>query len=344
MATSVCPACPTTVSALSVETWLDRIGGREYRILRCRDCGVVFSEPREAVGADWYEKAAPLRDQETRPAPERDWRFRAFFKEKLPPGKLLDVGCGGGEFLALAKERDFSVAGFDYERRMVESARSRGIAEAEWGEFDDYCRRKTADAFDYISLFDVLEHVPEPGLFLTEIRRLLKKGGHIVVTLPNAERPLPWGREEHDYPPHHFTRWSPEAMRGFLERHGFFVVRQETAHLKVSYLNDHLFFYVLMPGLLALARGVLFGKRKGTITELYKKTPTAASGRFSGDWRNALRSTLSDKLCRQRLVNAFKSLCAVLTYPLATVMTVYYLLKRDRCGDCLYTLARLETK
>ena len=53
------------------------------------------------------------------------------------------------------------------------------------------------------------------------------------MTLPNALRPLPFVREQHDYPPHHFTRWTPEAMRGFLEREGFSVVHQDAGSLKV---------------------------------------------------------------------------------------------------------------
>lgn len=341
-----CPACLTGRRPEPVESHLDPIGRKTYRVLRCPDCGVVFSEPREAVGPDWYEKAAPIRHLEMGARGEPDWRYETFFAEKLRPGRLLDVGCGGGAFVARAKARGFSPTGFDYEGRMVALAREKGIADVEAGEFTEFCRRRREAEFDFITLFDVLEHAPEPARLLGLVKPLLKPGGHVAITLPNADRPLPWGREEHDYPPHHFTRWTPRAMRGFLERQGFAVVHQEAAELKVSYLADHFFFYVLMPGLLGLAKRVLFGQGapEGSFSELYA-TPAAVgepAGKDpgAGSWRRRLRAALAEKGTRQRLVNAFKSLCAPLAYSVAVPFTVYYLALRAECGDCLYTLAR----
>jgi len=280
--------------------------------------------------------------------PESDWRYRTFFAQGLPPGKLLDVGCGDGGFLTMAKTKGFAAAGFDFERRMVELAHSRGLIDVESAEFGEYCRGRTADEFDHITLFDVLEHTPEPGWFLGELKRLLKLGGHVAITLPNALRPLPWGREEHDFPPHHFTRWTPRAMRGFLERNGFRVIRQDAAKLKIYYLAEHFFFYVLMPSLLGAARRLLFGAAAGrTITELYaerSKTSAAPPDAVRGSWRDRARAVLCDKWTRQRVVNAFKALCAVFVYPMAAAMAAYYRLRRPECGDSLFTLARLERK
>ena len=71
-----CPACSSPAEPVLVEEHLDRIGSRTYRLLLCPACGVVFSEPRQAVGADWYAACAPLRGRERRPEPETDWRFR----------------------------------------------------------------------------------------------------------------------------------------------------------------------------------------------------------------------------------------------------------------------------
>jgi 2-polyprenyl-3-methyl-5-hydroxy-6-metoxy-1,4-benzoquinol methylase len=307
----------------------------------CPACGVAYAEPRAAVGPDWYERSAPLRARERRPPPESDWRFRQFLSEGLPPGRVLDVGCGDGGFLRLARERGFTPAGFDYERRMVELARARGIADAECAEFGAYCRGRADAEFDAVTLFDVLEHSPEPAAFLAELRRLLKPGGHLAVTLPNARRPLPWGREEHDYPPHHFTRWTAEALRGFLEDNGFEVVRQDASHLMLLHLADGFYFHVLMPRLLAFSRRLLFGRAAADapISRLYDAAP-AASARPPRGWRGRLRARLADKAARQRLVDALKRLCAPLCYPVAAVMTLYYRARRPDCGNCLYTLAR----
>lgn len=343
---TICPACPTTAEARLVETHEDRIGGKTYRILSCGHCGVVFSQPREPVGADWYEKAAPIRHLERRPPPEKDWRYRTFFAVPPPGGKLLDVGCGDGDFLSLAQSRGFACSGFDFERRMVDLARSRGIPDVESSEFYAYCAGRAENEFDCVTLFDVLEHSPEPALFLGGLRRLLKLGGHVAITLPNARRPLPWRREEHDFPPHHFTRWTPAAMRGFLERNGFTIVRQESATLKVGYLADHFFFYALMPWLLAPARRFLFGRTRGTISDLYaaedsRTAAESAKKRCLGTWP---RGVLADKALRQRLVNSFKAGCFLVIWPAAALATAYCRLRLPECGDCLFTLARLDRK
>lgn len=322
-----CPACGRGGPFSAVESWRDSVAGGQYSLWSCAPCGIVFSEPREPVGADWYEKAAPLRGLEKRPEPGSDWRFRTFLKKKLPPGKILDVGCGDGGFLELAQQNGWKGVGFDYEARMIALGKARGV-EVHVSEFAAFCASRAAGEFDAITLFDVLEHTPEPLELLGRLIPLLKKGGHIALTLPNAMRPIPFKREEHDFPPHHFTRWTPEAMRGFLERNGFAVVQQDTGSLKLVYLSDHIYFYALMPFMLSLAKRVLFGKAEEgkTVTELY-----ASLGKTGA---------LADKGLRQNLIDAVKFFLRVITIPVAVLMWLWY---RSTCplpGDCLYTFAR----
>lgn len=324
-----CPACERGGPFSFVEPWRDPVAGGDYALWSCPACAVVFSEPRQAPPSDWYEKAAPLRAKEIQPLPSSDWRFASFLKDILPPGKILDVGCGDGGFLALAQRSGWMGLGFDYEFRMIEIAKTRGV-EVKVDEFGAFCRSRAAGEFDAIVLFDVLEHTPEPSQLINLVKPLLKKGGHLALTLPNALRPLPFVREEHDYPPHHFTRWSPEAMKGFLDRNGFSIVRQDAGALKVRYLSDHLFFYALMPCVLGLAKRLMFGSsaQGKTVSELY------ASSGGSG--------VLADRSRRQKLVDAFKFVLRLLTWPAALLMWAYYTATRPLPGDCLYTLARRE--
>lgn len=326
-----CPACGGKGPFEKVEDWHDPVGGKDYSIHSCSGCDVQFSEPRTPVGADWYEKAAPLRALEARGDPRHDWRFLTFLAEPLRPGRLLDVGCGDGAFLAFAQSRGWSGLGFDYETRMVALAAARGV-EAVASDFEGFCRGRPAGEFDAAVLFDVLEHTPEPARLLALLRPLLKEGGHLAITLPNASRPIPFRREQHDYPPHHFTRWSPSAMRGFLERNGFVVERQDAGHLRVDYVCDHLFFFGFMPWALGLAKALLFGRGKtGTVTELY-----AAKGAS----RAAEPGGLSDPLVRARLTGWLRFLFRAAAGPAALLLTAYYRATRERPGDCLYTLAR----
>lgn len=327
-----CPACCEGGPFAKVEDWTDPVAGKMYSLHECAACGVVFSEPRVAVGADWYVKAAPLRAREARSEPAKDWRFTTFLDEPLAPGRLLDVGCGDGSFLNLAQSRGWKGTGFDYETRMIERGRRLGV-EIVSADFEAFCRGRAPGEFDAVTLFDVLEHTPEPARLLALLRPLLKKDGRLAVTLPNARRPLPLRREQHDYPPHHFTRWSPQAMRVFLEKSGFSVERQDAGHARVGYLSDHLFFFGLAPVALAGAKAALFGRgRAGTLTELYAAEGSAAASVEPG--------SLSDPLVRARLVGWARSLAQAVTWPAAFALTAYYRATRELSGDCLYTLAR----
>lgn len=247
----------------------------------------------------------------------------------MPPGRVLDVGCGDGGFLSRARDAGWEGVGFDYESRMVALARARGV-EVHAQDFAAFCRSRAPGEFDAITLFDVLEHTPEPAELLGLLRPLLKKAGALVITLPNSRRPLPFGREEHDYPPHHFTRWSPEALRGFLERNSFAVGHLDSGRLRLGHLSDHIFFYVLMPGVLRLAKRSLFGPGSGgkTVAEHYRGPSVGAN------------SWLANPSRRQALVDAAKSALRGVTFPLALPMWAYYRLTSPGGGDYLYALAR----
>ena len=332
-----CPACGSQNGLQLVEEHFDRIGEQNYRILSCPACDVVSSEPRLLVDAGWYVRQSPLREKTSqdplhRPEPASDWRFQEFFSDRVPPGRLLDVGCGDGGFMEFAASRGFRTTGFDYDQRMVLQARTRGL-DAHCAEFEDFVAGRQEGEFDALTLFDVLEHTPEPAWFLRQLKRLLKPGGHLAVTMPNAQRPIPFEREEHDYPPHHFTRWTPGALARFLEREGFSVQRQNAAVLHLRYLSDHIFFYRLMPGALAVARRLLLrnaGARQGrSISEALAADPQGTSG----GW-------LADKARRQRIVDAARFSFQLLAAPLTMVQRAHYRRREPDCGDCLYTLAR----
>lgn len=335
--TDACPACGSAAPPRPVEDYADPVAGRRYALKECAACAVVFSEPREAVGPDWYEAAGPLRGREPSGDPRKDWRFARFLEAGLPPGKVLDVGCGEGGFLLLARERGWEVSGFDYDRRVVDLARAKGLSDVRAEEFSAFMRSRADGEFDAAVLFDVLEHVPEPRAFLREVRRVLKAGGVLAVTLPDARRPLPFGRELHDYPPMHFTRWTGEALAGFLEREGFRMVRVESSGLPLAYFADHLFFYVVMGGLLRAARLLLFGRRGAdrTVSELYREEAASPPGP-----RGRLRERLRDPRARRRLTLALRAALAPVLYPAAAVLRLLYP-GRSR-GAHLFVLARLD--
>jgi SAM-dependent methyltransferase len=329
MAPRPCPACGGARDLDLVEERRDPIGGVLYRLYRCGTCGLVFSEPRDPMSQEWYEKAAPLRVQELRAAPKSDWRFRRFLDAGLAPGKLLDVGCGGGGFLALAAERGWKGVGVDHHESALALARERGL-DVYAQDFGPFLKGRAAKEFDAVALFDVLEHAPEPRELLAAIKPVLKRGGHLVVTFPNDSRPGLFGREEFDYPPHHFTRWTAGALRSFLEDAGFTVVRLDSVGPSALWFSEEIFSAWIAPPLVRLARRVLFGKKaEGTLSQLYASAPGSSSG-------------LADKSRRQKLVDAFKYACRVVTAPMGLVLALIYRVFRRDSGEYLYCLARYD--
>jgi 2-polyprenyl-3-methyl-5-hydroxy-6-metoxy-1,4-benzoquinol methylase len=100
------------------------------------------------------------------------------------PMSLLDVGCGPGVFLSLAREAGFDVTGVELEPTLADKARARGI-EVLTGDVVSIPMGERR--FDVITLLDLIEHVPEPVALLERCRQLLKPGGHVVVYTPNHD-------------------------------------------------------------------------------------------------------------------------------------------------------------
>ena len=330
-----CPACEGVRDLALVEEWRDPIGGTAYRMHRCGTCGLVFADPRDPVGSDWYEKSAPLRAKEDRSSPERDWRFLKFFIKDIPVGRVLDIGCGDGGFLGLAEARGWKAVGVDYDARVIALARGKGL-DVQARDYADFLKERSAKEFDVVTLFDVLEHVSEPRALLALIKPILKRGGRLMITFPNETRPILFRREDYDYPPHHFTRWNSHALRGFLEGEGFAIENLETVGPSVRWFSEILFDGLIAPGALGLARRVLFGAAaEGPITALYSSgSPEMTT--------SGARRLFIDKSRRQALVDAFKRACRLVTYPIGAILALVYRLRKDS-GEYLYCLARYES-
>lgn len=145
-----------------------------------------------------------------------------------PKGKLLEIGCGNGQFLARMRELGWETIGVEPDGQAVKVARERGLTIYE-GSLEEACYDH--DTYDAITLSHVIEHLRNPIDTLRECRRVLKPGGRIVVTTPNIHslghrlfKELWRGLEV----PRHFYLFSSSSLRACAERAGLQVLELRT--------------------------------------------------------------------------------------------------------------------
>jgi 2-polyprenyl-3-methyl-5-hydroxy-6-metoxy-1,4-benzoquinol methylase len=219
--------------------------GRHHTIVQCRECGLVYTNPRldqhDIVGT--YEAV-----QDPLYLEEREGRVLTFEHhlkplERIagPPGgrPLLDVGCYTGIFVEIAAKRGWDAWGLEPSCWAVEQAQARGLHVVQ-GTLD------TADLpeahFDVVTMWDVIEHLTDPRDALERAYRLLKPGGLLVVHTIDIDSLFarlmgarwPWLMEMHIY---YFSR---RTLRAMLGRCGFevFSDKPQGRYLRLGYLMN----------------------------------------------------------------------------------------------------------
>lgn len=94
-------------------------------------------------------------------------------------GAVLDIGAGTGDFLAEAKKQGWNITGIEPNQKAKEIAISKEVV------FSDALENLKDHSFDVITMWHVLEHVPELDFQLAELKRLLKPNGTIIIAVPN---------------------------------------------------------------------------------------------------------------------------------------------------------------
>lgn len=211
-----------------------------FSVMQCRVCGLgeTYPPPSDELIAETnrsiykVEGRVALYQSRWRAIRARyDTQLNAIRRlQSVPGGKLLDVGCNLGFFLQVARDRGYDAQGVELSPETAEYAREKMRLNVFSGALD---AAGFPDAgFDVVTLWDVLEHVPDPKHLLREVRRVLDADGILALQSPNMDSTMAditgarwywWTVPDHLY---HFT---PESLIRLLEDSGFDITRVTTS-------------------------------------------------------------------------------------------------------------------
>lgn len=218
-----------------------------YYFKKCVKCGLIFVDPlpqkREVLKlydkstkAAYYEEA----DQEG-----------ILYAKKLKLGflkdlhaisfnswqRVLDIGCGGGFFLNAVRETFDEVYGLEISSELAEFVKRKWGIDVHIGDIQNI--NFSENYFDIITLYDVIEHMLHPDQLLSEIHRILKPGGVVVVSTPNVNglsAKIMKDKWLFFTPPEHLYYFSPNSLKIFLEANGFTVRKVRTENIYLNHM------------------------------------------------------------------------------------------------------------
>lgn len=214
-------------------------------IYSCNECTLLFTNPRPTQDfvlknyceGGYYKKFAPDVDW------EKMWMRRiGRILRRVRSGRILDVGAGIGTQLHLMRQRGFDVVGTEVSTEAIERARALYGLQLFHGYVED--APLADESFDVITMWHVFEHLPYPGKTLGHLATKLRKGGHMVIAVPNnalvqlVSRPRYWFASrrqkleaiipdvpyEKTYSEIHLIHFAPPSLRALFAKHGLDVV------------------------------------------------------------------------------------------------------------------------
>ena len=248
-----CPACGGLANATRLV-----VEGR-YRLFRCANCRTQFLRALEAEPEEsryWVHKQYKF-DVYGSSDVKRDYdqRYRIILDRAVREGgkvsSVVDFGCGSGNFLSFAEREGLEATGVDVDASAVAAARSNSLRAFLSSEVDAHIRDYSVDM---VTLWDVIEHISDPGAFLSEVLRKVRPNGLLIIETPDGTFPVrPLARFLHYisagrirlvrrlYYWEHKVYFSMEGLRRLLASNGCDVVtvmKLTSPHVKMARLFE----------------------------------------------------------------------------------------------------------
>ncbi len=200
-------------------------------ILRCPTCALVFAdahltavELEQLYQRDYFFGDEYLNYREDKPYLQRNFRARIKTLRRFSPGgNLFEIGCAYGYFLELA-EKTWQVEGCDISAGACQDARSRGL-NATAGDFLNLPLKQAQ--CDVVALWDTIEHLARPDLYIAKASQLLKQGGILCATTGDIDSLVARTRGERwrlIHPPTHLYYFSRKTIEKMFAQYGLEIV------------------------------------------------------------------------------------------------------------------------
>jgi 2-polyprenyl-3-methyl-5-hydroxy-6-metoxy-1,4-benzoquinol methylase len=252
-----------------------------YDVVECDGCGVVFLDLHQdfnvsnLYSSDYYLERQEyyLKNSIVDPIYGFENPNIVDFREGLKlvesfkhTGRLLDIGCGMGIFLSMAKERGWEVFGVDIADYAISSARERFGLNCFVGKLKD--ANLPDNYFDVITLWDVIEHFEGPLEELEEVKRILADDGIILFDTPNVESLMrliahwtykatgglfkyPVKKLYHQF---HLYYFSPRTLRMLLDKAGFEIIEMRKKTIPITKARGNRLEKLIVKGLSTLEK------------------------------------------------------------------------------------------
>lgn len=229
-----------------------RIWSKEgFDLVKCNDCALVFvkNPPTAEDLKGYYGFESGYHSGLTRSGPEFETHVREaqenirFLEKFSHAGKLLDIGCSTGLFLQAAQVKSWQVQGLEYSADAARFAVEQYGLAVTHGSLDDYVPT-TEPRFDVVTMWDVLEHVPDPRSAVRRVRELLRTNGLLFVKTPNVDGLFPRASLHaarlanywpHPEPPGHLFQFSKATLSRLVQEEGFHIVAVKQTRIPLSY-------------------------------------------------------------------------------------------------------------
>lgn len=232
---TTCPACNASAIYHVLDAKDHTVSQKTFEIWECRNCTLRFTQDvpsQETIGA-YYQSDNYISHSNTKKGiinrlyhrvRERSLNnkrklLEAYVKKTATP-RLLDIGCGTGAFLAHMKKHGWTVEGVE----PSEVARQQALQQLLTVHPSDHLFDAAIGDFDVISMWHVLEHVHTLNDYMERLQIIMRPNATLFIAVPNytSYDARAYGAAWAAYDvPRHLYHFSPDSMRGLLEKHGF---------------------------------------------------------------------------------------------------------------------------